>query len=221
MKKRAYPKKWGKVFERYIDKNFPEEKEDICDRADVEYRKLAARMPDLGGKSNPMAANMETWFSIVAFYEASDHRIDGEAFDIIHGWHIAPMRFLGRIIDANKSEFVYSAFDKFYKKYEEKLAKHLEKGEWKDSWRIERNPENRTEGYSFNLIGCPIARHAKENGYEDLLVHLCKSDHVLAEVMHGRLIRTQTEILGGEHCDYWYVGDKSPVLEEYRDLGKI
>ena len=59
-----------------------------------------------------------------------------------------------------------------------------------------------------NLIGCPIAKHAKENGYEELLPHLCRTDHVLAEVLHARLIRTQTEILGGPYCDYWYVGDR-------------
>ena len=54
----------------------------------------------------------------------------------------------------------------------------------------------------------PIAKYAKENGYEELLPHLCRTDHVLAEVLHARLIRTQTEILGGPYCDYWYVGDR-------------
>ena len=62
-------------------------------------------------------------------------------------------------------------------------------------WGIAVNPENHKEGYSFHLIGCPIAKHAKENGYEELLPHLCRTDHVLAEVLHARLIRTQTEIL--------------------------
>ena len=42
-----------------------------------------------------------------------------------------------------------------------------------------------------------------------------------AEVMHARLIRTQTKALGGSYCDYWYVGDKSPVLEQYKDLEQI
>ena len=35
---------------------------------------------------------------------------------------------------------------------------------------------------------------------------------VVTGLMHARLIRTQTEALGGDHCDYWYVGDQSPVL---------
>lgn len=40
-------------------------------------------------------------------------------------------------------------------------------------------------------------------------------------VKYARLIRTQTEALGGEYCDYWYVGDKSPALEQYKDLEQI
>lgn len=37
----------------------------------------------------------------------------------------------------------------------------------------------------------------------------------------ARLIRTQTESLGGDHCDYWYVGDKSPAPEGYKELEQI
>ena len=65
------------------------------------------------------------------------------------------------------------------------------------------------------------ARYAKAHGYEDLLPYLCKTDHFLAEVLHTRLIRTQTEALGGACCDYWYVGDQSPALEAYKDLEQI
>ena len=56
---------------------------------------------------------------------------------------------------------------------------------------------------------------------EELLPYLCKTDHFLAEVMHARPIRTQTEALGGDCCDYWYVGDKSPALAPYKDLKQI
>ena len=168
-----------------------------------------------------MAKNMDTWFSIVAFYEASDHAIDGNAFQIIHGWHVDSLRFLGKIIDGNKHKFPYKIFEMVYNRYKNKLKEHQEKGEWMDSWGIEINPEQHMEGYSFHLIGCPIAKHAKEHGYEELLPYLCKTDYALAEVMHARLIRTKTEICGGDCCDYWYVGDKSDVALKYADLERI
>ena len=86
---------------------------------------------------------------------------------------------------------------------------------------MELNPDHRTEGFCFHLIGCPIAKHARAHGYETHLPYLCKTDHFLAEVLHTRLIRTQTEALGGDCCDYWYVGDKSPALDPYQNLEQI
>ena len=47
---KSYPKKWGKLFERYLDEYLPERKDEICARADREYRKLLTQMPDVGGK---------------------------------------------------------------------------------------------------------------------------------------------------------------------------
>ena len=47
-------------------------------------------------------------------------------------------------------------------------AAHQAKGEWRDSWRIQLNPGHRTEGFCFHLVGCPIAKHAKEHGYGEL-----------------------------------------------------
>ena len=215
--KRAYPKSWGKLFERYCDKYFPMEKETICERADRNYRKLMEDFPDLG--NSMMAQTMNEWFVIVAFYEASDHRIDGDAFQMIHGWHIDNLRFLGRFIDGNKNTFIYRLFSMIYGNYARKLKAHQEKGEWMDSWNVRFH--EKPEGYAFDLIGCPIARHAAANGYEDLLPYLCRTDHVLAEVLHAKLIRTKTEILGGDCCDYWYVGDQSPVLKDYSGQKKI
>lgn len=39
--------------------------------------------------------------------------------------------------------------------------------------------------------------------------------------MHVRLIRTKAEALCGVRCGYWYVGGKSPALEEYKELKQI
>ena len=43
----------------------------------------------------------------------------------------------------------------------------------------------------------------------------------LAEALHARLIRTQTEALGGDRCGCRYVGDQSPAPEPYKNLKKI
>ncbi len=219
MRKHTYPKSWGRLFEQYIDEYLPERKQEICRRADAEYAKLLAEKPDIG--KGMMADTMNIWYCIVAFYEASDHVIDGRAFLMIHGRHADKLRFLGKIIDANKQQFPFRLMLHIYQRYEKKLRRHRAKGEWTDAWDIALNPDNRQEGCCFHLIGCPIAKHAKANGYENLLPYLCKTDHVLAEVMHARLIRTKTEILGGDCCDYWYVGCDSAAAKAFADLEKI
>lgn len=218
--KRAYAASmYAKPYERYCREQFPDQAETIFQKAEEWYLEFMKEMPDLG--ENMMAKNMLDWFTILSFYEASGHKLDGEALLKIKRQAVDRMKFLGKFVDGNKSKWPYRLFEKTYVKFNRMQKVHQEKGEWMDSWKVEINPDHRTEGFSFRLVGCPIAKHAKAHGYEELLPYLCRTDHFLAEVMHARLIRTQTEALGGAYCDYWYVGDKSPVLEEYRGLKQI
>lgn len=218
--KRAYAaSQYAKPYEAYCREQFPAEAEQIFQRAEQYYRGFLKDMPDLG--ENMMAKNMLDWFTILAFYEASDHRLDGEALLTIKRRAVERMKFLSRLVDGNRQQWPYRLFEKIYVNFNRMQQEHQAKGEWMDSWKVEINPEHRTEGFSFHLVGCPIAKHARAHGYEDLLPYLCRTDHYLAELMHARLIRTQTEALGGTCCDYWYVGDQSPVLEQYRDLEQI
>lgn len=218
--KRAYAESaYAKLYESYCKENFSAEAEQIFQKADQYYREFKKDMPDLG--KNIMAKNMLDWFTILSFYEASDHRLDGEVLLTIKHRQAEKMKFLGKFVDGNKHKWPYRLFEKTYANFIQMQKEHQAKGEWMDSWKIELNPDHRTEGFCFHLAGCPMAKHAKEHGYEELLPYLCRTDHYLAEIMHARLIRTQTEALGGSCCDYWYVGDKSPALEAYRDLKKI
>lgn len=218
--KRAYAaSQYAKPCERYCRQHMPNECPALFDRAEQYYRDFLRSMPDLG--DNMMAKNMLDWYTILAFYEASGHRMDGETLLAIKQQAADRMRFIGYFVDGNKSRWPYKLFEKIYTNYNRMQAEHQAKGEWMDSWRVEINPDHRTEGFCFHLVGCPIAKHARENGYADLLPYLCKTDHMLAEVMHAKLIRTQTEALGGSCCDYWYVGDKSPAAQAYKDLEKI
>lgn len=219
--KRAYAaSKYGKPYEQYCRELYPEQAEEIFRKAEEHYKELVKNdMPDLW--ENMMATNMLDWFTIVSFYEASNHMLDGEALLTIKRRAVDRMKFLGKFVNGNKSKWIYKLFEKTYKNFIKMQKEHQDNGEWMDSWKVEINPAQRTEGFCFHLVGCPIAKHAKEHGYDELLPYLCRTDHYLAEVMHARLIRTQTEALGGEYCDYWYVGDESPVLKEYENLEQI
>ena len=218
--KRAYSSyAYARPCEQYCREHYPEEAAQIFRRAEDYYRQFQKDMPDLG--KNVMAQNMLDWFTILSFYEATGRRMDGEVLLEIKRRAVDKWKFLGKFIDGNRNQWPYRLFEKVYGRYIKKLQAHQARGEWMDTWRIEINPDGRTEGFCFHLIGCPIAKHAKAHGYGNLLPYLCRTDHLLTAVMHARLIRTQTEALGGEYCDYWYVGDQSPALEPYKNLPQI
>ena len=218
--KRAYAgSQYAKPCERYCRETYPEEAEQIIQKAEEQYLEFRKDMPDLG--ENMMAKNMLDWFTILAFYEASGHCMDGEALLKIKRRSVERLKFLGKFVDGNKHKWPYRLFEKTYVNFIRMQETHQARGEWMDSWKIKLDPDHRTEGFCFHLVGCPIAKHAREHGYAELLPYLCKTDHFLAALMHARLIRTKTEALGGDCCDYWYVGDQSPVLEQYRDLEQI
>ena len=205
--KRAYAKsQYAKPYERCCRERYPQEAAAIFQKADEKYREFLTQMPDVG--ENLMAKNLLDWFTILAFYEASDHRLDGEALLEIKRRAAERLKFLGALVNGNRTTRAHRLFEKTYVNYNRMVKEYQARGEWRDAWQVELNPDHRTEGFCFHLIGCPIAKHAREHGYEALLPYLCKTDHYLAEVMHTRLIRTQTEALGGEYCGYFITGNK-------------
>lgn len=162
--KRAYAaSKYAKPCEAYCRKHYPDEAEAIFRRAEDYYRGFMRDMPDLG--ENMMAKNMLDWFTILAFYEASGRRMDGETLLEIKRLAVERLRFLGKLVDGNKSRWLYRLFEKTYVRFHKMQKEHQARGEWMDSWRVEINPDHRTEGFCFHLVGCPIAKHAREHGY--------------------------------------------------------
>ena len=155
MKRAYWASQYGKPYERYCRERYPEEAEAICREADARYRAFCREMPDLG--RNLMAANMLDWFTILAFYEASGRRLDGEALLTIKRRAVERLKFLGKFVDGNKSQWPYRLFEKTYRKFIRMQQEHQAKGEWMDSWKVELNPDQRTEGFCFRLVGCPIA----------------------------------------------------------------
>lgn len=134
--KRAYSvSSYAKLYEKYCKENLPSEADDIFKKADEYYREFMRRdMPDLG--KNMMAANMYDWFTIISFYEASDHRLDGEVLLTIKRESTEKMKFLGKIVNGNKSNWPYKVFEKTYVKFNKMQQEHQAKGEWMDAGKL-------------------------------------------------------------------------------------
>ncbi|MBR1820853.1 MAG: L-2-amino-thiazoline-4-carboxylic acid hydrolase [Clostridia bacterium] len=213
-----------KGFIAYAKKHYPGEAERIVQRADELFPVLYAKAPDIGGKENLMSYNLDLLILSASFYEASDHRIDGEAIDEIAREIFGKYRFLRGIVNVNRKwqmklfrGMIYKRYVPYAKLVEEKVAR----GEWNNTWRIAINPRNTDEGVCFELTGCPLADYARANGYENLLPHMCAADHLMPELVHAKLIRTHTCALGSPTCDYWYVGDESETAKRYANVKMV
>ena len=101
--KRAYAvSQYGKCYEQYCKEYLPQQAKEIFDKAEQYYKEFVKNdMPDLG--ENLMAKNMLDWFTILSFYEASDHKLDGEVLLKIKQKAADKMRFLGKFVNGNKS----------------------------------------------------------------------------------------------------------------------
>lgn len=210
-----------KGFIRYTRGHYPDEAERIIRKADELFPALYAKAPDICGRENAIAYNLDLLILAVSYYEASDHRIGGEAINEIAEQIFRKYRFVGKLVNANRNWQMKLFRSMMYKKYvpyaklvEEKLAR----GEWGNTWRVSINPRNTDEGVCFDLVGCPLADYARANGYADLLPMLCATDHILPKLIHAKLIRTHTCATGSDSCDYWYVGDESDTAKAYANV---
>lgn len=130
--KRAYARSsYAKPYEHYCREVCPGEAEQIFTKAEGYYLEFMKDMPDLG--ENLMAKNMLDWFTILSFYEASDHRLDGEALLKIKRQMTDKMKFLGKLVNANRQKWPYRLFERVYVKYDRQQKEHLARGEWTDS----------------------------------------------------------------------------------------
>ncbi|MCR5558465.1 MAG: L-2-amino-thiazoline-4-carboxylic acid hydrolase [Butyrivibrio sp.] len=207
-----------KAIIRYLKKHYPGEINLILKRARDIMPGLKAKAPDLGCKENILASNMDMFLLFLSFYEATDHRMDGEAIDEIIADLYDRLKFLNVFMNINRRGFLKMLRIYLYKSYQtyaEKVQQKRNKGEWMETWGMVVNPENTDVGFAFTLVGCPIAEYAKKYEYEELMPHMCVLDHAYAKIMHAKLIRTHTVATGADSCDYWYVPDESEIARKH------
>ena len=209
----------NRAIQRYLNRHFPAEARRITARAKRIRPKLAKKAPDIGGKENMLANNLDMFILFLSYYEASGRRMDGSAIDEIIDDLYRQLKFLNIFIDINRRPFLAvmrKYLYKSYRGYAAKVAAKRRRGKWLDTWGMIVDPNKTDEGFAFTLVGCPIAEYAKKYGYMDIMPHMCALDHAYAKLAHAKLIRTHTVATGADSCDYWYVPDKSRTAREYK-----
>ncbi len=184
-----------------------EEAASLIQKTDSVYRNMLNRADNIG-KDNPMASNLYEGLLFLALWEAADGKISVDDLREITRavMQFPAMKVVGLFMNANKSGL-------------EKLEKRMHKNaEWLEvhpqykgvSWDFNFDKTKHSEGFYYHFTRCPLNDFARREGYLEVLPVMCEIDLLSAELMHAKLIRKQTLASGGECCDYWFVGDKSP-----------
>lgn len=184
-----------------------EEAASLIQKTDVVYRDMLNRADDIG-KDNPMASNLYEGLLFLALWEAADGKISVDDLREITRavMQFPTMKLVGLFVNANRSGL-------------EKLEKRMHKNaEWLEvhpqykgvSWDFNFDKTKHSEGFYYHFTRCPLNDFARREGYIEVLPVMCEIDLLSAELMHAKLIRKQTLASGGDCCDYWFVGDKSP-----------
>lgn len=184
-----------------------EETASLLQKADAIYRDMLNCADDIG-KDNPMSSNMYEGLIFFAIWEAADGKISiDDLREITHEVMGFPlMKAVGIFVNANKSGL--ARLEKKMHKNAEWLEVHPQyKGV---SWDFNFDKTKHSEGFYYHFTRCPLNDFARREGYLEVLPVMCEIDLLSASLMHAKLIRRQTLASGGEMCDYWFVGDKSP-----------
>ena len=214
------PPEFVKLFNRYVAEVLHEPVAETERKAREIYARYYEKTPKIGGGANPMADNLYEFMACVSYFEATDNRINVDAIDTIMGWKLDSMKFLGKLVNFNKKSGP-RLMNLFFKSIVKTTEKHNRNGEWGNTWKVLDNPEGHTEGSAYTLVGCPLLAFAKANGYENIMPKFCAIDHASAKLFHAKLIRLSTEAIGGDYCDYWFVGDESETAKKYAGLPEI
>ena len=209
----------NRAIRRYLKKHYPGEMRRIVCRAARIRPKLMRRAPDLGGKENALANNLNLFILFLSYYEATNHRMGGDAIDEIIADLYRQLKFLRVFMNINRPGFLVVLrryLYQSYQKYADKVKEKQKEGKWLATWGMLVNPNHTNEGFAFTLVGCPLVEYAKKYGYMELMPHMCALDHAYAKLLHARLIRTHTVATGADSCDYWYVPDQSKTAKRYK-----
>ena len=184
-----------------------EEAASLIQKTDAVYRDMLNRADDIG-KDNPMASNLYEGLLFLALWEAADGKISVDDLREITRavMQFPAMKLVGLFVNANRSGL--EKLEKRMHKNAEWLEVHLQyKGVL---WDFNFDKTKHSEGFYYHFTRCPLNDFARRGGYIEVLPVMCEIDLLSAELMHAKLIRKQTLASGGDCCDYWFVGDKSP-----------
>ena len=212
----CYSRQVKNVIRRCLAARYPDkEAEELWEKVQHQYAEFLKDLPFLGGGKNTHNATGGTYdcIAIFAYYEAvPDKPSADELYEMNNEVFLPPFRFLGKVMDGNRN-FLLRLMNIAFQRTAAKDRKIRDI--CPDGYIMETEPFDKGNGIRYRFLRCPVAEFARRHGYMDLMPAFCNGDFPALGFLHTALIREHT-CAEGSVCDYWIVGDKSPVAGRYR-----
>lgn len=211
----CYSKKVKQIILDHLLMHYTPEKADkLFEKIQFQYVEFLKDLPYLGGKKCTHNGTGGTYdcIALFAYYEVQEKKPSiEELYEMNNNTFLPAFKIIGKLVNANNSfllrlmnlAFVATA-NKDSKKIEERPIGYIMNVETYD----------KEKGIHYQFSRCPIAEFAKKHNYLHLMPAFCNGDYPAMKLMHAGLIRKHT-CANSDICDYWIVGDKSPILSEH------
>lgn len=83
-------------------------------------------------------------------------------------------------------------------------AKRISRQKNENNWVVEVLPKCAEYDLGYNYRECGICKVCRDEGCPQLAKYMCRLDHVMADMMGAKLVRTTTLAEGGDMCDFRY-----------------
>ena len=210
-----YSEACRKLLVERIAAHYPQvEREEIFAEVHNQYMKfLSSWNRDLGGKKNFHNGEGGTYdcIAFMSYYKVCRSVTSLQEIEKMEEDLILPSFRNLKFVNCNKPfwrKLMYRAF----------LNAEKQCNKWND-YKMKVEPYDKNKPIRYAFTSCPVAEFALQNCIAEVMPALCNVDYVSMELLHARLIRTET-CADGKKCDYVICGDKDPYVNdhpEYRD----
>lgn len=173
-----------------------------------EYRILLPQVPDIGGRSNPLAPALAAAVRGVAIYRVvlrhGGHALD--AGDVMHGYMQTmvmriprPLRF--QLLGHHRARV-------------EKMARRSQQCRYPEDW-VGQVVDGTGQPFDFGIdwTECGVEKFLRSQGAEEFTPYYCALDYLSAQAAGERLTRTKTLSWGCDRCDFRFTHPGSTTAQ--------
>jgi hypothetical protein len=186
------------------------EVERIVEQLQAEFRAMLPRLPYIGGKQNPLTANLVACSWFLALYRVvqprglSDDEIGDLVYRVAEEWVTSSPRWLGRLQGLLvRTPLLRLVFGR--------ISRQSQQRKYPGDFVVQFVPgDGRTFDFGLDFSGCAIHKFFQAEQAGHFAKYMCRIDYLTTGYKGIELIRTGTIANGADKCDFRYRLSRDP-----------